>query len=346
MTLICVRDWQDADSWNRCLDGAGTATFYQRFEWREMYRDVFRQPTHYLGAECGGTLAGVLPLVLLRTFRGERMLVSLPYVNYAGICAGDPDTAVALWRRAASLAEETGCQWIELRGIAPAPLGAGEVVSRHKIREYLPLPDDPQALWKGYPAKLRSQVKRAWKNGLEARWGGRELLPDFYSIYLRNMRFLGSPPLPKACFEWLGGRFGRQTSVCCVTKGGRTLAAAFLIGFGSTLEVPWAVSRPEGRSSSANMLLYWEMIRFAIESGYRVFDMGRSTPGTGSHRFKEQWGGVSQTLEWVYWRRQSAALPSYTHGNGQMALARRVWSRLPLRMTETLGGRLIRHIPC
>jgi hypothetical protein len=188
-------------------------------------------------------------------------------------------------------------------------------------------------------------VKRAWKNGLRERIGGRELVPDFYDVYLRNMRFLGSPPLPLAFFEWIADRSGAGVSVCCVMDGRLPAAASFMVASRKALEVPWAASRPQYRTSSANMLLYWTMIRHAVEGGFRVFDMGRSTPGSGSHRFKIQWGGISQPLAWRYWRRDDCSLPSYTHGNGQFALARQLWRCLPLRMTRILGGRLIRHIP-
>ena len=345
MTTLRVCQWEDGTSWDRYLDGSGSATVYQRFDWRDLYRDVFRLPTHYLAAARGESLAGVLPLVRLRTIRGEGMLVSLPYVNYAGPCADDAAGADALWHGAARLAGETGCRWVELRRLAPSPAAAAGVTSRHKVRAYLPLPADAEGLWDGYPAKLRSQVKSAWKKGLRERTGGRELLSDFYSVYLRNMRFLGSPPLPAALFEWIAGRFSRQVHVCVVADGGTAVAAGFLVGHRTTLEVPWAACRPEYRATAANMLLYWSMIRAAIEFGYRTFDMGRSTAGSGSHRFKEQWGGVSQPLEWTYWQSRPDPLPSYTRGNGHFAMARRVWSHLPLWMTQSLGGRLIRHIP-
>jgi hypothetical protein len=201
-------------------------------------------------------------------------------------------------------------------------------------------------MWDGFPSKLRSQVKKAWKNGLTEQTGGGELLPAFYRVYRRNMRFLGSPPLPDTFFAAMFERFGGQAAICCVNGGGHPVAAGILLASGPVMEVPWAASRPRARSSAANMLLYWTMIRSAIEDGYDVFDMGRSTPGTGSHRFKGQWGGQSQPLAWTYWQRWPAQLPAYTRGGPDLAMARRVWSHLPLWLTETLGGRLIRHIPC
>lgn len=46
------------------------------------------------------------------------------------------------------------------------------------------------------------------------------------------------------------------------------------------------------------MLLYWAMLEYACDQGYRQFDFGRSTPGEGTCRFKEQWGAKSHQLYW------------------------------------------------
>jgi serine/alanine adding enzyme len=345
MNMTVIDHWEDPESWNRFVDDIAGAAAYHRFEWRELYRDVFHQPTQYLGVARGGSLTGVLPLVRMRTVRGERMLVSLPYVNYAGVCSDDPESAASLWRRAVELARDSGCRWIESRDCAPRPPADEGIVSRHKVREYLPLPDTPEALWNEFPPKLRSQIRKAWKNGLREGVGGPELIPAFHEVYLRNMRFLGSPPLPRCFFEWIADRFRDRVTICTVGNPEQTIAAAFLLGSRRSLEIPWAACCPRQRSSAATMLLYWTAIRFAVESGFRIFDMGRSTPGTGSHRFKRQWGGITLPLEWTYWQRQPPSLPFYTQADGRWALARRVWRTLPLWLTATLGPRLIRHIP-
>jgi hypothetical protein len=61
MTPVSVRQWEDGESWNRYVDGSESATAYQRFEWGDLYREVFRHPGHYLGAVRGEALTGILP---------------------------------------------------------------------------------------------------------------------------------------------------------------------------------------------------------------------------------------------------------------------------------------------
>ena len=42
------------------------------------------------------------------------------------------------------------------------------------------------------------------------------------------------------------------------------------------------------------MLLYWEVLKLAIDRHYRVFDFGRSSRDSGTFRFKQQWGAQAQ----------------------------------------------------
>ena len=58
--------------------------------------------------------------------------------------------------------------------------------------------------------------------------------------------------------------------------------------------VPWASSLREYFSLCPNNLLYWEMIRWGCKNGYQRFDFGRSSPDSGTYRFKKQWGAKEE----------------------------------------------------
>ena len=66
-----------------------------------------------------------------------------------------------------------------------------------------------------------------------------------------------------------------------------------------------------------------------IAHGVRVFDFGRRcTPGSGNHRFKQQWGGTDVPLPWLQWSpRNVAATPSPERPAYRLAIA--AWRRLP-----------------
>jgi CelD/BcsL family acetyltransferase involved in cellulose biosynthesis len=97
------------------------------------------------------------------------------------------------------------------------------------------------------------------------------------------------------------------------------------------------------------MLLYWETIRAACQSGYRRFDFGRSSRSSGTYRFKRQWGAEETPLFWysvpIVGRHQTAISSVRDDAETAMAeLAMKVWQRLPLRVTRALGPRVRKYL--
>ena len=68
------------------------------------------------------------------------------------------------------------------------------------------------------------------------------------------------------------------------------IAASLVMWHGKRLEVPWASAMRPYNQLCPNVLLYWEMLKFAIQERIAEFDFGRSTPLEGTYQFKEQWG--------------------------------------------------------
>jgi hypothetical protein len=93
------------------------------------------------------------------------------------------------------------------------------------------------------------------------------------------------------------------------------------------------------------MLLYWSCLEFACRRGYTVFDFGRSTPGEGTFRFKEQWGARPHQLYWYYWLRAGGQIPQVNPANPKYRTAIALWQRLPLGVTRWAGPRIVKYIP-
>lgn len=334
----------DPGAWNRAARGRLGAGPFHLWEWGAIYQGSLGLSAHPLSVGTAGEPAAILPLFRMRTLAGRRVLISVPFASTAGLAGDDPAAESALLEAARQTAIDTHCETIELRHGDREP--AGWVIRRHKVRETLPLPDQADTLWQGFPAKLRSQIRKAWKSGLTESRGGLEWLAAFHAVYAHNMRALGSPPLPRRFFAELLAAFPDLATIHVVRLGERVVAAGLTLGLNGAREVPWAASLDRYRALAPVMLLYWDMIRHATALGERVFDMGRSTPGSGPHRFKQQWGTQTRTLNWAYWLAPGVSPPSATEGGGRLTrLIRRGWRHLPLPIATRLGGWLIRHIP-
>lgn len=304
-------------------------------------RDVLGHDTPYLAALTPeGELTGVLPLVRVRSALFGHFLVSLPFVNYGGPI-GDPGAVRALSDAAARMARSDGARILELRSRTELPVDLD--VSHRKITVVMDIPaGGSEALWKRLDAKVRSQIRRPQKEGITVRTGPAEVDP-FFGVFARHMRDLGTPTQSLALFRAIAHTFGDDVTFACAYHDGRAVACGCAIRWGDEIEMTWASSLREYNRLSPNMLVYWEVMRMAADSGARLFNFGRCTPDSGTHRFKRQWGTRDEQLWWYARREPGASLPA--EGHGAAGMGPRIWRRLPLAVATALGPRVVRFIP-
>lgn len=329
--------------WDGYVRNHESASVYHLAGWRDLAESIFGRETHYLLAERGGRICGLLPLVRLKSFFFGDFLVSMPYVNYGGILADDSEACTELAEAAGRLADELGVDHVELRHLADcAPLPA----RRDKVSMYLRLGGDADLLWKKLGSKLRAQIKRSQKEGAECEIGGIDLVEDFYSVFAVKYRDLGIPVYSVAWFRGILRKFPELVRVFVVRVGGKPVAASIVIGFNGILEVPWASTLRAADRYAVNMYLYWSMLKFAEDEGYPIFDFGRSTEGSGTWRFKKQWGAEPVQHYWHYWLKDSEkGIPRINASNPKSQAAVAVWKKLPLWVANRIGPRIVKNLP-
>ena len=332
-----------AADWDRYVSGHHDATVDHLWCWREIFERVFGHRTVYLAARRSDAIVGVLPLVLFRSRLFGRSIVSMPFLNYGGLVTDDVETAGALVNHANQLAREFGASHVELRHRSRQLHGVP--CRQHKLAFVRALPSTVEDLWKDTDRKVRNQVRKAQKEGLMVQEGGQELVDDFYSVFSRNMRDLGTPVYPKRLFVETLGFLSSNASVFVVRLDKRPLAAAIAIRFRDSVIVPWASSLREFRHLCPNMLLYWAMLERAIALGLKTFDFGRSSPRGGTRQFKVQWGASESPLFWEYPHLAGGELPDHGPTNPRFNVAVAVWKRCPLWFTNTVGPHVVRSIP-
>lgn len=209
----------------------------------------------------------------------------------------------------------------------------------------LDLPDSSDELMKSFKSKLRSQIRRPTKEGLVVKNGGVELIADFYSVFCVNMRDLGSPVHSRILIETVMEVFAETASIVIVSKDDTPIACSLIVGFKDILENPWASSLRDFSRLSPNMLLYWTMLAYACDNGYRQFDFGRSTPGEGTYKFKKQWGAEPHPLHWHTVFLNGKLAPGATAAEkDKFSKAIQYWQKLPVPATRLLGPMVRKHI--
>ena len=312
--------------------------------WLDVLRRGLRHEVMCLEAMRDGRTVGLLPLALVKSLLFGRFLVSLPYLNSAGAVGVDAEATRVLIDRAVLLADELDVRYFEMRNETACEHAALTARLSTKVCMRLALPPTVDELSAQLKSKLRSQIRAGQRHGFEVTWGGLSCLDDFYRVFSRNMRDLGTPVYGRGLFEAILTEFPSQAELCVVRLEGEPAAAALLVHGRGITEVPSASSLREFNSRSANMAMYWHLLCRAVERGQKTFDFGRSTEGGNTYRFKKQWGAEPFPSVWQYYVRRGSS-GELRPENGRYGLAIRIWKRLPLWLANTLGPRIVRGIP-
>jgi serine/alanine adding enzyme len=331
--------------WDGYVQGHPDSSPYHLAEVVRVGSRAFGLKSYFLLARSqSGRISGVLPLVEQTSLIFGRFLGSVPFFNYGGALADDDQALSALTAAAERLAGERRIQHIELRHEQPVPALS---YSRRldKVTVLLDLPDSVEQLRTRLGSKLRSQIRRAERENPQTHIGGRSLLPQFYEVFRGAMHELGTPVYPLRFFEATFDAMPTRCTVVVVRAAGAVQAASFLVRYRERIEVPWAASTTLAKPTALNMRLYWEMLKYSVESGCRQFDFGRATRDSGPYRFKLQWGARPVQLNWYYWLASDGELPRLNQDNPKYALAANIWRRLPRWFVNAAGPHVIRNLP-
>jgi len=150
------------------------------------------QRAHWIVAERGGRIAGVLPLTAVKSLLFGKALVSSGFAVGGGVLADDAAVIDALVRAGWSLAGTLGCPSLELRG-GPLPEGEGWT---HRLESYAgfvrPIEADDEAQLKAIPRKQRAEVRKALDMGMTVTVGrSAQDRRAHYAVYAESVRNLG-----------------------------------------------------------------------------------------------------------------------------------------------------------
>jgi FemAB-related protein (PEP-CTERM system-associated) len=343
VTLAVERFEGSAAEWDAFVQAAQGWTHFHLHGWRPVIEGVFGHECIYLAArDERGHMEGVLPLVRVKSLLFGHYVVSMPFLNYGGPLGTDAAMR-ALVTHAVDLARNDGAKLLELRSRIALPVDLP--VSHRKITVLLDLASGgPEKLFAGLKAKVRSQVRRPQKEGVAVRFGADQVAP-FFGIFAHHMRDLGTPTQPRRLFETIAEQFGEDVWFGCAYLGERAIACGCGFRWGGEFEMTWASALVEFNQIAPNMLLYWAFLERAAKESLTVFNFGRCTPGGGTHRFKQQWGGRDEPLFWYQHAAGGGEAATPSPDDGAYSWGPRIWKRLPLSLATALGPRIVRGIP-
>lgn len=146
----------------------------------------------------------------------------------------------------------------------------------------------------------RNRIRKAGRKGVEVKVMGKEALDDFTAIMKETGERDGFSTRPKSYFASIMDNLGDDCRLYMAYYEGKAIAGTLAIRWGkNVMKYQYGASSNAHRNVYPNYLLQWEMIRWGLESGCRVYDFGgisgdirnESNPHYGLWRFKHGFNG-------------------------------------------------------
>ena len=336
----------DKAHWNAYTHAHPDACAYHNFAWVESVEQAYDHPSTSLIAFADNKVVGVLPIVKMQVPLSGHFYCSLPYCDMGYAIADNKEIVTALLDKLKEMQSTSNAKKIEYRDTSPAsdtPMSEEELHGK-KVSMLLPLPETSDELLKGFKSKLRSQIRKAEKNGLTYETGNSQKLIDkFYQVFIHNMRKLGSPVHSKAWYDALLKNYQNDLLVSVVYTETTAIGAGIVLRNGEKACIPWASTLADYNRLAPNMLLYWSLLQTVTDAGAREFDFGRSTYGEGTFKFKLQWGAQPRPLNWFLPGEQPPAVENSSPGKLR-TLVEQTWPKLPIGVTTWVGPKIRKYI--
>ena len=329
----------DQPAWDQYVKLHPDGLSYHFYAWLQAVHQAYGFKNKSLIAEKDDRICGILPLIVFKSPFLSNTLVSLPYCDAAGILSDNHNISVLFMKR---LADIFPAQTLIIRSSSSIECGLDNQTD--KTRMLLELPENSEAFLASMKAKLRSQVRKPERDGLTSKIGGSELVDEFYQVFAENMRDLGSPVHSKSWIRAIMHHYSDNAKIAVVyTPQGEAAAAGIILLHPYTVSIPWASSLRRFNRMNPNMLLYWTFLSWCADNDFRYFDFGRSTPGEGTYRFKQQWGAQPQPLYWYNFPDVSVAKDK-PQGSPVKDGIVKLWQQLPLPIANSFGPLLRKYI--
>jgi FemAB-related protein (PEP-CTERM system-associated) len=343
MTALRVAPLEDSRraAWDAFVSASPQASFFHLSGWKGAIESALAHRCPYLMAMEGDRVAGILPLVHLRSRLFGSALISTAFCVYGGPVAADARAAAALDQAARDLAQELGVDYLEYRSQAPTgrdwPVQSAVYATFRKR-----LSSDPDALFAQIPRKRRAELRKALSFDLSVE--REEEVDGLHRLYTWNMHRHGTPAQPLGWFRALKRSFGAACDCTIVRHGRLPVSGVMTFRFRDAVLPYYAGASEDARSLRANDLMYWDLMRRTAEAGGGEFDFGRSKTGTGAYAYKRSWGLEPAPLHYEFLLLRRSEVPQLNPLNPKYRLLIELWKRLPLALANLIGPPIARGL--
>lgn len=330
-------------AWDELAVSHPDYTFFSGNAWARVLCDTYGYHPCYIVARDGKRLAGMLPVMEVRSWLTGTRGVSLPFTDECPPLTSDSATSQMLLAQLTEYGRDRGWKYWECRGIRDMPTGTP--VASTYFGHVLNLTPGEGRLFERFKTTVRTAIRKAEQAGVQVEtsrtW---DALRTFYTLHCGTRRKHGLPPQPLRFFRNIHEHvLARNLGTVVIARHQqRPIAGAVFFRLGTKAIYKYGASDEAFLDLRGNNLAMWHAIQWYARSGCESFHFGRTDANAdGLRRFKLGWGATEEAISYV---RYDYRAGSYVSAAGKVFRWRgKVASRLPLPVLRALGVLLYRH---
>ena len=333
------------DEWDRLALARGT--IFHTTSFRKILMHSFGYKCAYHGVfDKDNRICALIPLVVSLNLGLKRAGVALPFVNYTDICADSDEALQFAMASVSALKNKYHLDYLELRLKDQDIASYGWSRQLQHFTFVLSLCSDEDKVLAQSSSSNRNHVRKVYKNNWFEVSFDKNHLAAFYRVYVTRMKELGSPAPDISFFQKVLMNLPENAFLLTVLDRDNNQVVGGMLLLTSpgnqTLYYPYGANLVAYNNKYLNNFMYWEAIRFGIQQGMKYLDLGRSQAGSGTYKYKEQWGAKAQQLKYLVYDGGKAGAGPPDRNNLSMFVE--LWKVTPSLITDRVGKQLIKYL--
>ena len=347
--------------WNEFVAEAEDIEFFFTLEWKNIIEKAFNlKPFYYLIRE-NGEIVAIVPFFLIVSSVFGNRLISLPFTDYGGVyfkrkvdVSSQNSIIKFLLEEISIVVKHFRIGYIEIRGCWYEEYALGRINCFSKS-PYVRFSLNLNRSFNGIISKFSKSIRRVIKKNQDRmenekvkifRCQEKKDLNKIYSIYLRDMRRFGSPPLPRSYFEaeWDILKKKNMLEIFTAYYKDTIIGSISLLIFKKKIYAELIMSNTMFDWLCPKIILLYETIKWAQHNGFYSYDFGRTRRDTGVYEHKKRWGGEESNINYSFIVYNQKCDTRLDFAQSKFSMSRKLIKNLPLCFLETIGPIIRKNI--
>ncbi len=341
---LCRTNPLEDPAWDDLVMSHPDYNFFSGSAWARVLCDTYGHRPCYLVARDGKRLAGMLPVMEVRSGLTGTRGVSLPFTDECPPLTSDSVSTGTLLAQLTEYGQGRGWKYWECRGVRDLP--PGTPVARTYYGHVLDLSVGEARLFDRFKTTVRTAIRKAEQAGVQVEtsrtW---DALRTFYALHCQTRRKHGLPPQSLRFFRKIHEHvLARNLGTVVIARyQQRPIAAAVFFRLGTKVIYKFGASDESAQDLRGNNLVMWHAIQWYARGGCASFHFGRTDAGAdGLRRFKLGWGAREEVIPYAKFDCRAGAF--VTEAEEPPGWKNAVLKRLPVFLLRALGELLYRHV--